>query len=50
MALSSFRDLRVWQESMKLAGEIYRSTVDYPKHELYGLSKQIHRAAVSVPM
>jgi four helix bundle protein len=49
MALSSFRDLRVWQEAMKLAGEIYRSTAKFPKHELYGLSQQIRRAAVSVP-
>jgi len=49
MALSSFRDLRVWRESMKLAAEIYRSTANFPKHELYGLSQQIRRAAVSVP-
>ena len=34
---------------MKLAGEIYRSTAIFPKHELYGLSQQIRRAAVSVP-
>jgi four helix bundle protein len=49
MAASSFRDLRVWQEAMKLTAEIYRSTSAFPKHELYGLSQQIRRAAVSVP-
>ena len=49
MAGSSFRDLRVWQEAMKLTTEIYRSTTKFPKHELYGLSQQIRRAAVSVP-
>jgi four helix bundle protein len=49
MAASSFRDLRVWQEAMKLTTEIYRSTADFPRHELYGLSQQIRRAAVSVP-
>jgi four helix bundle protein len=49
MAGSSFRDLRVWQEAMKLTTEIYRSTTNFPKHELYGLSQQIRRAAVSVP-
>ena len=46
---SSFRDLRVWQEAMKLAAEIYRGTANFPKHELYGLTQQIRRAAVSVP-
>ena len=49
MASSSFRDLRVWQEAMKLAGEIYRSTANFPKHEIYGLSQQMRRAAVSIP-
>jgi four helix bundle protein len=46
---STFRDLRVWQEAMKLTTEIYRSSAGFPKHELYGLSQQIRRAAVSVP-
>jgi four helix bundle protein len=45
----SFKDLRVWQEAMKLAVEIYRVTALFPRHELYGLSQQLRRAAVSVP-
>jgi four helix bundle protein len=45
----SFRDLRVWQEGMKLAREVYRGTANFPKHELYGLTQQIRRAAVSIP-
>ncbi len=49
MSASSFRDLRVWQEAMKLTTQIYRATSGFPKHELYGLSQQIRRAAVSVP-
>jgi len=49
MSGSSFRDLRVWQETMKLTTEIYKSTTNFPRHELYGLSQQIRRAAVSVP-
>jgi len=44
----SFRDLRVWQETMKLAREVYLDTTNFPKHELYGLTQQIRRAAVSV--
>jgi four helix bundle protein len=46
---SSFQDLRVWQESMDLTIEIYRATSEFPKHETYGLTSQMRRAAVSVP-
>ena len=49
MSASSFRDLRVWQQAMRLTTEIYKSTANFPKHELYGLSQQIRCAAVSVP-
>src|SRR5438067_12614298 len=45
----SLQDLRVWQDAMKLTTEIYRSTASFPKHETYGLTQQIRRAAVSVP-
>ena len=45
---SSYQDLRVWQQAMKLAGEVYRCTESFPKQELYGLTSQIRRAAVSV--
>src|ERR1700752_4771357 len=46
---SSFQDLRVWQEAIKLAVAIYGTTEKFPKHELYGLTSQIRRAAVSIP-
>jgi four helix bundle protein len=46
---SSFRELRVWQEAMKLASDVYRATAEFPRHEVYGLSQQMRRAAVSVP-
>jgi four helix bundle protein len=46
---STFRDLRVWQEAMRLATDTYRATADFPKHEICGLSQQMRRAAVSVP-
>jgi four helix bundle protein len=45
----SYRDLRVWQQAMKLAVRIYRETEAFPKHELYSLTAQLRRAAVSVP-
>ena len=44
-----FCDLRVWQQAMKLTVKVYRSTASFPKHEVYGLSQQMRRAAVSVP-
>ena len=46
---SSYKDLRVWQHAMSLTVEVYRATESFPKHELYGLTSQIRRAAVSVP-
>ena len=49
MNTSSFRDLRVWQEAMRLTTEVYQRSAQFPRHELYGLSQQMRRAAVSVP-
>jgi four helix bundle protein len=46
---ASFKDLRVWQEAMRFTVEIYRATAQFPRHELYGLSNQLRRAAVSIP-
>jgi four helix bundle protein len=48
METSSFRDLRVWQQAIELAMAVYQITGSFPKHELYGLSQQMRRAAVSV--
>ncbi len=46
---NSYRDLRVWQQGMDLVESVYRATAAFPKSELYGLTSQIRRAAVSVP-
>jgi four helix bundle protein len=46
---STFQDLRVWQDAMDLAEDVYRATFEFPKHELYGLVSQMRRSAVSVP-
>jgi four helix bundle protein len=45
----SFRDLTVWQRSMQLTVAIYRLTREFPREEIYGLTSQIRRAAVSLP-
>jgi four helix bundle protein len=45
---SSFQDLRVWQQAMTLAAAAYKATELFPKPEVYGITSQIRRAAVSV--
>jgi len=47
--MAGYRDLKVWQAAMKLAGETYRLSAHFPKHETYGLASQLQRSAVSVP-
>ena len=44
-----FKDLIVWQKAMDLVTEVYRTTDSFPKREVYSLTDQIRRAAVSVP-
>jgi len=42
------RDLVAWQKAMELAKQVYILTNSFPKHEVYGLSSQLRRAAVSI--
>jgi len=49
MSVHSYRDLKVWQLSMRLVEEVYVLTGQFPKSEVFGLSSQLQRAAVSVP-
>ncbi len=49
MKTQSFKDLIVWQKSYELVLEIYKMTTVFPRTEIYGLSQQMRRAAVSVP-
>ena len=49
MKTMSFKDLIVWQKSFKLVLEIYKLTERFPKSEVYGLSQQIRKAAISIP-
>jgi four helix bundle protein len=45
----SFRDLDVWNLSIELAKDLYQLSGNFPSHELYGLTHQIRRSAVSIP-
>ena len=47
--IKSYKDLIVWKKAMDLAEEIYRLSRSFPKEEIYCLTSQIRRAAVSVP-
>ncbi|MGN6489146.1 MAG: four helix bundle protein [Devosia sp.] len=49
MAIESYRDLRVWQQSMDLAESCYRLSARFPREETYGLTSQIRRACTSIP-
>jgi four helix bundle protein len=46
--IKSYKDLIVWQKAMILVKAIYTITNKYPKEEIYGLTSQLRRAAVSV--
>ncbi len=45
----SYQDLGVWRKAIDLVEAVYRATQGWPKEELYGLTNQVRRAAVSVP-
>lgn len=47
--IRSYRDLIVWQKSKDFSVLIYKITERFPKSEIYGLSNQLRRAAVSIP-
>jgi four helix bundle protein len=46
---NSYRDLLIWQKSMDLTKLVYQITFSFPKDEIYGLTSQIRRSAVSIP-
>ena len=47
--MKGHRDLLVWQKAMQFVTDIYHDTESFPKSEIYGLTNQLRRAAVSVP-
>ncbi|HZQ93535.1 MAG TPA: four helix bundle protein [Candidatus Sulfotelmatobacter sp.] len=46
---SSYEDLRVWRRAMDLVVQVYGCTRTFPREEVYGLTSQMRRCAVSVP-
>jgi four helix bundle protein len=49
MGVKDFQDLIVWQKAMDLVVAVYHATSHFPRQEIYGLTAQIRRSAVSVP-
>lgn len=47
--MNYFKELKVWQKSIDLVTETYLKSKDFPKDEIYGLTSQIRRSAVSIP-
>jgi four helix bundle protein len=45
----TYKDLDVWIKARILVGHVYRITTSFPKEELYGLTSQIRRCAISIP-
>ena len=48
-SMKSHKDLEVWKRSVALVKTIYELTKQFPKEELYGITNQIRRSAVSIP-
>ena len=47
--IRTFRDLRIWQKSIKLVTQIYEITQSFPKEEAFGLTSQMRRSSVFIP-
>ena len=47
--LNSYKELEVWKVSMDFVTEIYQLTMNFPSNELYGLTNQMRRSAISIP-
>jgi four helix bundle protein len=47
--MKTFRDLFIWQKAMTLVTNTYQITQQFPNEELFGLTSQIRRSAVSIP-
>ena len=47
--MHNLKELKVWQKAMDLSVEVYKATSKFPKEEIYGLTSQIKRSAISIP-
>lgn len=47
--MQNFRELKVWQKAHELTLAVYKATMNFPKHEIYGVTSQLRRASASIP-
>jgi four helix bundle protein len=47
--IRNFKQLRVWQKAMEIAKDVYELSKQFPKDEVYSLSSQMRRCAISIP-
>jgi four helix bundle protein len=45
----TYRDLEIWRLGIEIVKDVYRLTSRFPQHELYGLTGQMRRSAISIP-
>jgi four helix bundle protein len=48
MQIQDYKDLRIWQNGIEIVDNIYSTTESFPKNEVYGLTSQMRRAAISI--
>ena len=48
-SVKTFRDLKIWQQGIAIVKDIYQLSRRFPKEEMYGLTSQMRRAAISIP-
>jgi four helix bundle protein len=46
--MNNYKELKIWQKSVDLAVHIYEITKNFPKEEIYGLTSQLRRSAISI--
>jgi len=47
--ITNFKDLRIWQKAIEIVKDVYNLTEKFPNKELYGLTSQMRRSAISLP-
>ena len=47
--INSYKDLQVWQKAIQLVTDVYTLTKSFPKEDMYGLTSQMRRSAISIP-
>jgi four helix bundle protein len=47
--INTYRQLDIWKKGIELVKDVYKVTSSFPQHELYGLTNQMRRSAVSIP-